>query len=222
MKQPIVLSWSGGKDSMMALQALARSEHYDVVGLLTTLTEGYDRISMHGVRRVLLEQQAAALGVPLHKVFIPQSCTNDDYKHRMREALVQFKNKGITTIAHGDLFLQDVRAYREENLATVDMNALFPLWEIPTSTLARMFIRDGYKTITVCVDGTVLGEPYVGQLYDDAFLASLPEGVDVCGENGEFHTFVFDGPMFSAPVPYTRGEVILRDNRFWYCDLQEA
>lgn len=222
MKQPVVLSWSGGKDSMMALQALARSEHYEVIALLTTLAEGYDRISMHGVRRVLLEQQAAALGYPLHQVFIPQQCTNDDYKRIMRDALLHFKNSGITTIAHGDLFLQDVRTYREENLATVGMEALFPLWNIPTHALARAFIDDGYQTITVCVDGNVLGEQYAGQLYDDAFLASLPESVDVCGENGEFHTFVFNGPLFATPVRYTRGDVVLRDNRFWYCDLLET
>lgn len=222
MKKPILLSWSGGKDSMMALQALTHDEHYNVVGLLTTLTEGYDRISMHGVRRALLEQQAEALGIPLHQVFIPQVCLNDDYKRIMGETLLHFKDKGITTIAHGDLFLEDVRSYREENLAKIGMNALFPLWGISTHTLARTFIHDGYKTITVCVDGNILDERYVGQLYDDAFLASLPHDVDVCGENGEFHTFVYDGPMFATPVQHTRGEIILRDNRFWYCDLVEA
>lgn len=207
---------------MMALQALTRSVEHNVVGLVTTLTEGYNRISMHGVRQALLEQQAAVLGIPLHQIFIPQRCTNDDYKNLMRKTLLRFKSEGITTIAHGDLFLQDVRAYREENLATVGMNALFPLWGIPTHTLARNFIDDGYKTITVCVDGDVLGERYVGQLYDDAFLASLPSSVDVCGENGEFHTFVYDGPMFATPVRYTRGDIVLRDNRFWYCDLVEG
>ena len=220
MTQPVILSWSGGKDSMMALEALRRDERYSVEGLLTTLTEGYDRISMHGVRRTLLQQQARALGLPLHEVFIPQQCTNADYRERMRAVLQQFKDRNITTIAHGDLFLEDIRAYREENLAKLGLTGLFPLWLVPTGELARTVIDSGYRAVTVCIDGEALDKQYVGREYNDEFIASLPAGTDICGENGEFHTFVYDGPLFSAPVPFTIGETVLRDNRFWYCDLE--
>jgi uncharacterized protein (TIGR00290 family) len=221
MTCPVILSWSGGKDSMMALDALRRDDRYTVAGLLTTLTEGYDRISMHGVRRSLLHRQAHALELPLHEIFIPQQCTSDDYRERMRTALQQFKDSGIDTIAHGDLFLEDIRAYREENLAQLGMTGLFPLWLVPTGELARTFIDGGYRAITVCTDGEVLDERYVGRDYDEAFIASLPAGADVCGENGEFHTFVYDGPHFARPVPFTIGDKVLRDARFWYCDLLE-
>lgn len=221
MAQPVILSWSGGKDSMMALDALRNSDGYHVQGLLTTLTEGYERISIHGVRRSLLEQQAQALGLPLYEVFIPQQCTNIDYRDRMRAMLQQFRDQGITTIAHGDLFLEDIRVYREENLARLGMKAMFPLWLVPTGTIARRFIDEGYRAVTVCVDGEVLDRQYVGQDYNDAFIASLPAGTDVCGENGEFHTFVYDGPHFADPVRCTRGDIVLRDERFWYCDLLE-
>lgn len=220
MTQPVILSWSGGKDSMMALEALRRDGHYSVEGLLTTLTEGYDRISMHGVRRTLLQQQARSLGLPLYEVFIPQQCTNAEYRERMRVILQQFKDHSITTIAHGDLFLEDIRAYREENLAKLGLTGLFPLWLIPPSELARAVIDSGYRAVTVCIDGEALDKQYVGREYNDEFIASLPAGTDVCGENGEFHTFVYDGPLFSAPVPFTIGETVLRDGRFWYCDLE--
>lgn len=219
MTRPVVLSWSGGKDSMMALDALLTGGEYTVEGLLTTLTEGYNRISMHGVRRELLLRQAGALGLPLHEVFIPQACTNENYRRLMRDTLRRLKDRGITTIAHGDLFLEDVRAYREENLAKVGMDAVFPIWHVPPQELARRCIDGGYRAITVCVDGEALDSRYVGRLYDDEFIASLPEGVDICGENGEFHTFVFDGPRFREPVPFAVGEIVLRDNRFRYCDL---
>ncbi len=219
MSTPVIFSWSGGKDSMMALDALLEQKEYSVEGLLTTITAGYDRISMHGVRRDLLVCQAAALGVPLYEVFIPPVCTNAEYRDLMRSTLQQFKNMGITTVAHGDLFLEDVRAYREENLARLGMEAVFPVWGVPSEELARRFIDSGYRAITVCVDGQALGQQYVGQFYDDEFLRSLPSGVDICGENGEFHTFVFDGPRFNVPVACITGEIVLRDERFWFCDL---
>lgn len=222
MTQPVILSWSGGKDSMMALETLHRDDRYRVEGLLTTLTEGYDRISMHGVRRSLLEQQAQALGLPLYEVFIPQQCTNADYRERMRVVLQQFKDRNITTIAHGDLFLEDIRAYREENLAKFGLTGLFPLWLVPTGELARTIIDSGYRAVTVCIDGETLGKQYAGREYNDEFIASLPAGTDICGENGEFHTFVYDGPLFSTPVPFTIGDIVLRDDRFWYCDLVET
>lgn len=203
----------------MALDALLEQPDYAVVGLLTTLTEGYERISMHGVRRALLAQQAAALGLPLYEVFIPQSCTNAQYRQRMRSTLQALRSKGIATIAHGDLFLEDIRAYREENLARLNMKALFPVWGVSSVDLARRFIDGGWRARTVCVDGEALGKLFVGRLYDDAFIQSLPPSVDICGERGEFHTFVFDGPRFRSPVHCTTGDVVLRDNRFWFCDL---
>lgn len=217
----VILSWSGGKDCMLTLDALYRDERYIVAGLLTTLTEGYEQISMHGVRRSLLQQQAQALGLPLYEVFISQQCTNNEYRERMEAMLREFKDRDIAIIAHGDLFLEDIRAYREENLAQLGMTGLFPLWQIPTGELARAFIDGGYRAVTVCTDGNVLDERYVGRDYNDTFIASLPAGVDICGENGEFHTFVYDGPHFANPVPFTLGEKVLRDDRFWYCDLIE-
>ena len=207
---------------MMALDVLLSREDYRVEGLLTTLTEGYNRISMHGVRRDLLLRQAHALGLPLYEVFIPQVCTNAEYRNLMRATLQQFKDRGITAVAHGDLFLEDIRAYREENLARLGMEAVFPVWGIPSPELARRFIDGGYRAATVCVDGNTLDKSYAGLLYDDAFLASLPPEVDICGENGEFHTFVFDGPRFGKPVAYTTGDIVQRDERFWFCDLLAA
>lgn len=216
-----LLAWSGGKDSAMALDVLKRTPGVEVVALLTTLTEGYDRISMHGVRETLLDAQAKSLGMPLHKVFIPQDCTNEIYQQRMEAATRQFHAEGVAATAFGDLFLEDVRAYREANLAKVPMQALFPVWGRETGQFARDFIERGFKAILVCVDPRVLDASFAGREVDASLLADLPQGVDPCGENGEFHTFVYDGPIFAQRILVQRGEVVTRGG-FVFCDLLPA
>lgn len=203
----------------MALYELKRMETIEVAALLTTVTEGYDRISMHGVRRDLLARQANALGYPLEEVLIPQSCTNEIYEQRMAEALEKHRRSGVTASAFGDLFLEDIRAYREERMSRVGMRCIFPMWGRPTKELAAQFIDLGFRAVVVCVDTQAIGGDFAGRDYDRTFISDLPAGADPCGENGEFHTFVYDGPIFSAPVPVRRGEIVLRDNRFRYCDL---
>jgi len=216
--KPVLFCWSGGKDSCMALHRLRRDPLREVVALLTTVTEGFDRISMHGVRRELLERQAASLGLPLEIVTIPPQCAGPDYESRMEAMLLTWKNRGITKVAFGDIFLEDLREYREKNLAKIDMTAIFPVWIWPTSELVREFISLGFRAITVCVDPKILDESFVGREIDENFLAALPAKADPCGENGEFHSFVYDGPGFTAPVPFTVGDKVLRDG-FWFCDL---
>lgn len=219
--EPILLSWSGGKDSALALRALRADPAVHVVELLTSVTEGYDRVSIHGVRRSLLHEQAAALGVTLREVRIPQTCSNQQYETAMQAALdaARAAHPGLRRVAFGDLFLADVRAYREERLAGAGMEGVFPLWGAPTAELARRFVRDGFRARLVCVDTEQLDAAFCGRGFDDRLLAELPDDVDPCGERGEFHTFVYDGPGFSRPVPVRPGEVILRDGRFAFCDL---
>jgi uncharacterized protein (TIGR00290 family) len=219
--KPVLFCWSGGKDSCMALHQLRRDPLREVVALLTTVTEGYDRISMHGVRRILLERQAAALGLPLEIVTIPPQCVNTEYESRMEAMLLTWKNRGVTEVAFGDIFLQDLREYREKNLAHVGMNALFPVWLRPTRELVREFICLGFRAVTVCVDPKILDASFVGLEIDEEFLSALPPEADPCGENGEFHSFVYDGPGFSAPVQFKLGEKVLRDG-FHFCDLLPA
>jgi uncharacterized protein (TIGR00290 family) len=219
MKNRILLAWSGGKDSALALYELKQQPNFEIAALLTTVTQGYDRISMHGVRRSLLAKQANALGLPLDEIVIPQQCSNEIYDERMQHTLEKYQKEGVSSAAFGDLFLQDVRSYREERMARIGMKALFPLWDLDTSDLARRFIKLGFKAIIVCVDTEKLGQEFAGRDFDAAFLHDLPAGVDPCGENGEFHSFVYDGPIFSQPVKVQKGEKALRDNRFYYCDL---
>jgi uncharacterized protein (TIGR00290 family) len=219
MKNRLLLAWSGGKDSALALYELKQQPNIEIAALLTTVTQGYDRISMHGVRRSLLIKQAEALGFPLDEIVIPQQCSNDIYEERMQQTLEKYQREGISSAAFGDLFLQDIRSYREERMARIGMKALFPLWDLDTNNLARRFIQLGFKAIIVCVDTEKLDQEFAGRDYDAAFLRDLPAGVDPCGENGEFHTFVYDGPIFSQPVKALKSEKVLRDNRFYYCDL---
>jgi len=205
----------------MALAAIRGSPECRVSTLLTTVTEGYDRISMHGVRRELLRQQAASIGLPLREVFIPPECVNPVYEARMEQALREQFSCGIRRVVFGDIFLEDLRAYRQRNLARVGMTALFPLWKQDTRALARQFVDAGFRAIAVCVDSRVLPCEFAGRELDASFFADLPPGVDPCGENGEFHTFVFDGPVFSAPLSIRRGEVVQR-GPFVFCDLMPA
>jgi len=220
MVQPILFCWSGGKDSAMALHAL-RQDNVPIAALLTTVTETYDRISMHGVRRELLVQQAQSIGLPLHEVRIPPQCVNPLYEARMEEALRIHYDAGVRTVAFGDIFLEDLRVYREKNLARIAMTALFPIWKRDTRELIRSFHAAGFRAITACVDPKVLDRSFAGRELDASFFHDLPAGVDPCGENGEFHTFVFDGPIFRKPVPVMLGEVVERDS-FIYCDLLPA
>lgn len=224
-RTPIVLSWSGGKDSALALHALRHSKEYHVVSLLTTVSEEYARISHHGVRVALLEAQAAAVGVPLHKLHLPSGdagpCTNAQYEGVMREAMLAYRDAGITHVAFGDLFLEDLRAYRESRLAEVNMQAVFPLWLQDTAALAERFIDLGFEARLSCVDGRKLDGSFVGRPFDRAMLADLPETVDPCGENGEFHSFVWDGPIFERPVDVSLGRRVDRDDRH-FIDLLPA
>lgn len=215
---PVIMCWSGGKDSALALHALLQSPDYEVKGLLTTVTETYDRISMHGVRRDLLEAQAAAIGLPLTRVSIPPQCTNDTYGQRMRSVCHAFKAQGIRHMAFGDLFLEDVRAYRDAMLQQAGMTGVYPLWGRQTAPLSCDLIRHGFKAILCCTDPAQLDPAFCGRDYDEALLAELPGGCDPCGENGEFHTFVHDGPIFQQPIACSKGEKILRDH-FWFCDI---
>jgi len=214
----VLFCWSGGKDSAMALHALRAAGNRRITALLTTITEEYDRISMHGVRRVLLERQAESLGLPLHPVLIPPQCVNATYEERMKEALALHFASGVRRVAFGDIFLEDLRVYREKNLAQVGMQALFPIWKRDTRELAREFVRQGFRAIAVCVDPRVLDASFAGRELDASFFADLPPGVDPCGENGEFHTYVFDGPIFKARIAFRVGEKVLRDG-FCFCDL---
>jgi uncharacterized protein (TIGR00290 family) len=222
--EPVVLSWSGGKDSTLALAALRRDERFEVVALLTSVTREYDRISIHGVRRALLEAQARALGLPLIELALDPASSNEAYEAAFRAAVDEVRSAfpGVRTIAFGDLFLEDVRVYRERLVATTGMEALFPLWARPTAALAEELVRLGYRAHLVCVDTRQLAARFAGRAFDAALLAELPPGVDPCGERGEFHTFVSGGPVFSRPVPVTPGEVVLREERFAYCDLLPA
>lgn len=219
MQERIIVAWSGGKDAALALHELKKQAHCEIVSLLTTVTEGHDRISMHGVRRTLLSEQAKALGYPLEEIAIPKDCPNEIYERRMRQSLEKFQAQGVSAAAFGDLFLTDIRAYREERMGRIGMRCVFPLWEKPTIELARHCIGLGFRAMVVCVDTRALGREFAGREYDESFLKDLPAGVDPCGENGEFHTFVYDGPIFNRPVFVERGETVLRDNRFCFCDL---
>lgn len=218
MKEPIILSWSGGKDSSLAFYELLKQESYDIT-LLTTITDKYQRVSMHGVRETLLEKQAESLGCYLEKVYITPQCTNDEYEKKMEELMNRYKRLGVTKVAFGDIFLEDVRKYREQNLEKVGMEAIFPLWGRDTREIAQTFIDLGFKSIITCVDTKVLDGAFAGRIYDKQFLAVLPQTADPCGENGEFHSFTFDGPIFKDKITFSVGEKVLRDERFMFCDL---
>lgn len=217
MREKAIVSWSGGKDSALALHEVAAD--YDIIALLTTVTRGYERISMHGVRTRLLEQQAAALNYPLEQVLIPPRCTNDEYESRMRAALDRHRKAGVSHVVCGDIFLEDVRRYREERLLGDGLTGVFPLWQRDSRKLAQRFIDLGFRAVLCCIDTHVLDERFAGRVYEENLLAEFPATVDPCGENGEFHTFVFAGPNLVHAVPYTLGEYTLREGRFGYRDL---
>jgi uncharacterized protein (TIGR00290 family) len=213
-----IVSWSSGKDSAWALETVRRGGALDVVGLLTTVTEGFDRVSMHGVREEILDLQADRVGLPCVKVRIPPRCTNADYERAMREALSLSRDRGVTHIVFGDLFLEDVRRYREERLAESGIEPVFPLWGRDTSELAAEMITAGLQAVVVCVDPRALPSSFAGRRFDARFLQDLPESVDPCGEKGEFHTCVTAGPMFQSPVFVRPGEILEREG-FLFADL---
>jgi uncharacterized protein (TIGR00290 family) len=245
LKEKVIFNWSGGKDSALALHKILLSGKYEVMCLITTVSKQYQRISMHGVRVDLLEAQAKSIGLPLVKIEIPDMPTMEAYEEAMRSILTDLKNRGANISVFGDIFLEDLRKYREDKLSELNMTGYFPLWKISTKELIHEFIDAGFKTITVCVNDKYLDKSFVGRVIDSDFIKDLPPHVDPCGENGEFHTFVFDGPIFKTPILFEKGEIVYRkytssvqtkdsndedidyknhadnpfNNGFWYCDL---
>ena len=235
-------NWSSGKDSALALCKILEQNEYTIETLLTNVNEDFARISMHGLREELLDKQVASIGIPLEKLYFPAQVTMDLYSERMREKLSSFKSKGMNYSIFGDIFLEDLKNYRDKKLAEVNLEGVYPLWKKDTKEVIHEFIDLGFKAITVCVNAKLLGKEFVGRIIDKDFINDLPDNVDVCGENGEFHTFVFDGPIFKNPVDFEIGEKVLKsytlnddddqnchsntsekvkayDTSFWYCDL---
>lgn len=223
-----IFNWSGGKDSSLALHRVLNDPNFTIEGLLTSVNKSYNRISMHGVRRELLEAQAEALKLPLHTIELPEDATMEIYNQRTEERVKQLHDLGYRDTVFGDIFLEDLRKYREEQSAKMGFTCHFPLWKEDTRKLAEEFIDLGFKTILVCVNGKQLDRSFAGRLFDRELLNDLPENVDPCGENGEFHTYVYDGPIFPEPINIKTGEVVERsyktqdpthDTKFYYCDL---
>lgn len=240
--QKAIFNWSSGKDSALALYKILQNTDFEIECLLTSVNQQYQRISMHGIRVELLHKQAQSIGIPLKIMEIPEMPTMEVYEEVMTKTLSELKNNGITHSVFGDIFLEDLRQYRENQLAKIGFKGVFPIWKIPTQDLIQEFISLGFKTIVVCVNEKYLDKSFVGRIIDQDFINDLPENVDVCGENGEFHTFTFDGPIFSKPVDFEIGEIVYRkyeklekqdstnnacdandetafDFGFWYCDL---
>jgi len=217
----VLLSWSSGKDSAWALHILRQKPGYEIAGLLTTVNEEFDRVAMHGVRRELLERQAAAVNLPLSVIPLPWPCSNEEYETLMAKACDDAIASGIEAVAFGDLFLEDVRAYRERQLARTNLEPIFPLWGLPTRTLAEEMILSGMKAMLTCVDTRKLDADFAGRTFDKSLLAELPSKIDPCGENGEFHSFAYAGPMFTHEVSVVRGETVVRD-LFAFADLLPA
>lgn len=210
MKEKVIFCWSGGKDSALALNRVLADDSYEVVALLTTCNEHFQRVSMHGVRIELLDQQAAAIGLPLEKVFVSQRSSNEEYQEKMSACLLAHKAQGVTACVFGDIFLEDLKRWREDNLALVGMRGIFPIWKIDSRQLINEFIALGFGSVICCVNDAYLDEHSVGRNIDRAFIDSLPANVDPCGENGEFHSFAFAGPIFKKPVPFKLGEKVYR------------
>ena len=202
----------------MALFEIQKTRGYEIVALLTTVTDGYDRISMHGVREELLERQAESLGLRLHKILITKNATNEEYESNMKEVLKKYQNENINSVAFGDIFLEDLKRYREENLSKIGMEGIFPIWKRNTTELIGTFIDLGFRAIVTCVDSKVLDSSFVGREIDDDFIRQFPPHIDPCGENGELHSFVFSGPTFKKKITFSIGEIVLRDS-FYFCDL---
>lgn len=218
-KPKVLLSWSSGKDSAWTLHAIRQRAEYEIVGLVTTINERHDRVAMHAVRVPLLEQQSDSVGVPLWKVPIPDPCTDEQYQAAMRKLLSKAKEQGVSHFVFGDLFLEDIRQYREKQLAGTGISPLFPLWKTPTDQLAREMVQAGLRAFITCIDPKQIDPSFAGRIFDESFLKDLPASVDPCGERGEFHSFAFAGPMFRCPIPIRPGEIVERDG-FVFADLQ--
>jgi uncharacterized protein (TIGR00290 family) len=241
MKEKVVFCWSGGKDSALALNRLLSDSRYEIASLLTTCNEHFQRVSMHGVRLDLLDKQAETIGLPLEKVFVSERSSNEEYQQKMSECLLAHKARGVTSCAFGDIFLEDLKRWREANLAKVGLRGIFPIWKIDSRELIREFFALGFGTVICCVNDAYLGENFVGRNIDEEFIRALPADVDPCGENGEFHSFTFAGPIFKQPVKFKLGEKVYRlaeitpstdststyvcpsatrrTKGFWFCDL---
>jgi uncharacterized protein (TIGR00290 family) len=204
-------NWSGGKDSALALYHAQKNRLYSVEKLLTNINGKHRRISMHGVREELLEQQAESIGLPLQKIILPEEPSMQEYEQQMKENLLSLKKEKFTHSIFGDIFLEDLKNYREQQLATIGLSAVFPIWKRDTIELVQEFIDLGFKTILVCIKADLLPKEFAGRIIDREFLKDLPKNVDACGENGEFHTFVFDGPIFSKPVDFIKGEIVYKE-----------
>jgi uncharacterized protein (TIGR00290 family) len=204
------MNWSGGKDSSLCLHYIQQDTRYQVECLLTSVNAAHDRISMHGVRRALLEAQALSIGLPLQTIELPEQPGMQEYEQAMLHKVTALKNAGYSNAVFGDIFLEDLKRYREEKLATVDIQCVFPLWKISTTQLMQEFLQLGFKAIIVCVNTKFLDKSFCGRLIDESFVRDLPPNVDVCGENGEYHSFVFDGPIFKYPIPFTKGDIVYR------------
>jgi uncharacterized protein (TIGR00290 family) len=244
MKEKVIFCWSGGKDSALALNRLRQDDRYEIVSLLTTCNEHFQRVSMHGVRLELLAAQAAAIGLPLEKIFVSQRSSNEEYQQKMGASLAAHRARGVTACAYGDIFLEDLKKWRDENLAKAGMHGLYPIWKIDTRELIREFFALNFGTVICCVNDGYLGEDAVGRDLDEEFIRSLPANVDPCGENGEFHSFAYAGPVFRKPVKFKVGEKVYRPvevthpttsnsgyvcapgpeptRGFWFCDLLPA
>lgn len=241
VKEKIIFSWSGGKDSALALNRLRQDNRYEIVSLLTTCNEHFQRVSMHGVRLELLDAQAEAIGLPLEKIFVSQRSSNEEYQQKMSACLQAHKTRGVIACAFGDIFLEDLKRWRDENLAKIGMRGIYPVWKVDSRQLIREFFALGFGTVICCANDAYLGEEAVGRNIDEEFIRTLPAEVDPCGENGEFHSFAFAGPIFKQPVKYKVGEKVYRPvevthpsesassyvcpsgprrtNGFWFCDL---
>ncbi len=218
MHPKAIVSWSSGKDSAYALYELKKLKQFEIVGLVTTLTEEYERVSMHGTREALLDLQAQRLGLQIFKIKIPSPCSNEIYETKMQALITQLESLRVTHFIFGDLFLTDIRAYREKQLAKTKIQPIFPLWERNTEQLSKQMISDEFKPIISCVDRSKLDASFSGRYYDEAFLQSLPKGVDPCGENGEFHTVVVNCPLFDKPIDCKVGEIVDREG-FVFADI---
>lgn len=233
MKQKAIFNWSSGKDSALALYKILKEEKFEVTSLLTSINKEFQRISMHGVHVSLLEKQAESLGFPLIKMELPKEPSMEEYREIMGRTMTEIQSQGITHSIFGDIFLEDLKKYREDQLRSIGMKGIFPLWKINTTDLIREFLDLGFKTIVVCVNETYLDKSFAGRIIDEDFIKDLPENVDVCGENGEFHTFTFNGPLFKNPVEFEIGEIVKKtypkptsdenseddEYVFWFCDL---
>jgi uncharacterized protein (TIGR00290 family) len=233
LKHKALFNWSGGKDSSLCLHYALKDKQYDIKYLLTTINGKNKRISMHGVSEILLDKQAQSIGLPVHKLHLPEFPTMEEYEVIISHELSEAKKQDIHISIFGDIFLEDLRKYRETQLQKKGFSAVFPLWNKNTADVAKEFIDLGFKAIVVSVDGRYLDKSFAGRIFDESFLNDLPENVDPCGENGEFHSFVFDGPVFKTPIPFEKGEVVYKEYKshskenpdkkfgFWYCDLIE-